>query len=82
MDIPMTDLKEILDNLHTELATKLLEKVRGGEATAAELSVVRQFLKDNGIDSVPKKGSPIHRLSQSLPFTSSDDDEAAGYLPN
>jgi hypothetical protein len=79
----MSDLKEIMDTLHAALAQELLDRVKSGEATASDLSVVRQFLKDNGIDSIPKKGSPMERLSQSLPFTETDDgDEAAGYLPN
>lgn len=56
--------------------------MKSGEATASDLAVVRQFLKDNGIDSVPKKGNPLDNLAQSLPFTSEGEDEEAGYLPN
>lgn len=78
----MADLSALMALLHESLANELLARVQSGEATASDLSVVRQFLKDNGIDSVPKKGSPLDQLSASLPFTHSDDDEAAGYLPN
>lgn len=78
----MADLTKIMTELHKALAQELLDRVNGGEATASDLSVVRQFLKDNGIDSVPKKGSPLDRLSQNLPFTATDEDESAGYLPN
>jgi len=67
------DLKDILSKLHEEMAQKLLEKVRSGEVTAAELNVARQFLKDNNIDSIPKEGSPLKSLTDELPFTGDDD---------
>ncbi|GGD98191.1 hypothetical protein [Rhizobium anhuiense] len=67
------DLNEILSKLHAEMAQKLLDKVRSGEVTAAELNVARQFLKDNNIDSVPKEGSPVANLANELPFTGDDD---------
>lgn len=81
MDTAMTNLSEIMKNLHEALAQELLDRVNSGEATASDLSVVRQFLKDNGIDSVPKKGDPLERLSHTLPFTEADDEEAANTLP-
>lgn len=65
----MTDLKQTLSTLHEQLAMKLLDKVRSGEATAAELNVARQFLKDNNIDNVPKDGTPMKSLVDELPFT-------------
>lgn len=80
----MSDLKKVLDTLHSALADELLARVRSGEATASDLSVVRQFLKDNGIDSVPPPGSPLDKLSKAanLPFTETVDEDTAGYLPN
>ncbi len=78
----MTDLNALLSQLHTSLAKELLARVQSGEATASDLAVVRQFLKDNGVDSVPKTGNPVHNLAQALPFTSEGDDEEAGLLPN
>jgi len=78
----MADLSKILASLHTALAEELLDRVNSGQATAADLGVVRQFLKDNGIDGVPKKGNPLDNLAQTLPFTKEGDDEEAGYLPN
>lgn len=68
----MTAKDDILSLLHSELASVLLKKVQNGEVTAAELNVVRQFLKDNGIDAVPKEGSPLGNLVSSLPFTDTD----------
>lgn len=64
---------EILALLHSEMATVLLNKIRNGEVTAAELNVARQFLKDNGIDSIPKEGSPLGNLAEALPFTGTED---------
>lgn len=78
----MSDLSKILDSLHTGLAEELLDRIRSGEATASDLNVARQFLKDNGIDSIPKKGSPLDNLASSLPFTEAEDEEAAAQLPN
>lgn len=59
MDTAMTNLSEIMKNLHEAPAQELLDRVNGGQATASDLSVVRQFLKDNGIDSVPKRATPL-----------------------
>jgi len=47
----MSDLGRLLEELHNETAQVLLDRIKSGEATAADLSVARQFLKDNGIDS-------------------------------
>jgi hypothetical protein len=68
----MSDLHELLANLHNKLATKLLARIQDGDATAADLSVARQFLKDNGIDSVAAPGAPITKLADVLPFDQDD----------
>ena len=57
-----------LKELHEVLAEKLLEKVKSSDATASELNVARQFLRDNGIDAVPTEGSTLQRLADELPF--------------
>ena len=57
-----------LKELHAVLAEKLLQKVKDPDATASELNVARQFLRDNGIDAVPTEGSPLQRLAEELPF--------------
>ena len=62
----MSDKK--LKELHEVLAEKLLEKVKSSDATASELNVARQFLRDNGIDAVPTEGSTLKRLVDELPF--------------
>ena len=57
-----------LKDLHEELAKVLLERVKDPDAKSADLNVARQFLKDNSIDAVPAKGSPLEELIKELPF--------------
>ena len=68
----MAEMSETFAELHNQMALLLLEKVKNGEATSADLSVARQFLKDNGIDSVAFQDSPIANLAAVLPFEDSD----------
>lgn len=68
----MSKLDQLLATLHEELAQSLLERLRSGEAKAADLNVIRQFLKDNNIDNVPKEDSPLGNLVNELPFTDAD----------
>ena len=49
----MINKEKDLENLHSELTQKLLEKIRDPEVSASELNVARQFLKDNGVESIP-----------------------------
>ena len=65
-------LDEILEELHNETAKTLLDRIKTGEATAADLSVARQFLKDSGIDAVAFKDSPISNLAAVLPFNDTE----------
>tara|TARA_R110000787_G_scaffold283281_4_gene395885 strand:+ start:1003 stop:1227 length:225 start_codon:yes stop_codon:yes gene_type:complete len=65
-------LNQILEELHTEIAVTLLARIQAGEATAADLSVARQYLKDNGIDSIAFKDSPVSNLAAVLPFNDPD----------
>ena len=60
--------QDILEALHSSLATELSDRIKSGEATAADLSVARQFLKDNGIDAFATNDSPLQQLVDSLPF--------------
>lgn len=64
----MTDLSDLFAKMQTALANDLLIRIESGTATAAELNVARQFLKDNGIDAVPTKDNGLEGLAQILPF--------------
>ena len=61
-------LQKLLDQLDTDLAQELLDKVRSGKAKASELNVARQFLKDNGIEGLPVDNTPLKELVDELPF--------------
>tara|TARA_R100001443_G_scaffold16974_1_gene27434 strand:- start:122 stop:328 length:207 start_codon:yes stop_codon:yes gene_type:complete len=61
-------MNDILEKLHKHLAEDLLHKIQSGEATAAELSVARAFLKDNGIDATLEASEPLNNLAKTLPF--------------
>ena len=65
--------KKILERIHIALAEELLKKIMDGSASATELNVARQFLKDNGIDCAPDASQPMLNLAQIMPF----DEEAA-----
>jgi len=71
----MESEKKLLEELHSAMISDLLGKIRSGKATAADLGVARQFLKDNGIDVAAKAGAPILKLHESLPFDPSADEE-------
>lgn len=69
-------LKKTLSDLHLKLAQDLLNRVESGEATTADLSVARQFLKDNGVDSTVQGNKPMLNLAELMPFDP-DEEEAA-----
>jgi hypothetical protein len=63
--------REVLEELHSQIAQAIIQKIKSGEATAADLAVARQFLKDNGVDNIAKQpGTPLGNLAAVLPFPS------------
>ncbi|UYO52490.1 hypothetical protein [Rhodopseudomonas palustris] len=64
-----------MEALHGALALALANKIASGEATAADLAVARQFLKDNGIDAVPTDSNGLGKLAAQLPFATDDPEE-------
>lgn len=69
----MSDLSKVLEDMHTALTKALLGKIEDGTATAADLSVARALLKDNHITALPKAGTPLGSLTDSM--THYGDDE-------
>ena len=65
----MSKKEETLNELHTLLAQKLLDRVNDPECKSADLNVARQFLKDNNVDAVPVVESPLAKLANQLPFS-------------
>ena len=70
---PKDPIKETLEALHKALAEQLLARVKSGEATAADLGVARQFLKDNNIEALIEPGNPLHDLARAVPFKAPDE---------
>lgn len=62
--------EDIFEQLHGKLAEELLRRILSGEATASDLSVARQFLKDNNVDSNVEAGQEhyLTTLADELPF--------------
>ena len=69
----MINKEKQLEQLHSELTQKLLEKIRDPEVKASDLNVARQFLKDNGVESIPIDNSPLKSLVDELPFNDPED---------
>ena len=63
----MTLSKEKLEQLHEVLTQELLTRIQQGEAAPALLNVARQFLRDNGIESLALPGFPLGDLLSQLP---------------
>ncbi len=68
-----------LESIHDALTVALLERIRSGGATAADLNVARAFLKDNGVDvGNPATMQPLtEALTDVLPFEAPDQKPAA-----
>lgn len=64
----MTSMHDLLRQMHEKLAGEMLAKLDSGEVTAAELNVIRQFLKDNEITQLPVQGTKVFQLAKGLPF--------------
>jgi|TARA_S200002703_G_scaffold55546_4_gene48153 hypothetical protein len=62
------DKSDKLYELQDLLIDEFLMRVKSGEATTADLSTVRQFLKDNNVSAVATDSSPLHELVNALPF--------------
>jgi hypothetical protein len=62
----MSNLDQVLSELHTELCNQLLARLRSGEASAQDYNVARQLLKDHKIIDIPMAGKPIMHLSDEM----------------
>tara|TARA_Y100001938_G_scaffold131221_1_gene188097 strand:+ start:401 stop:619 length:219 start_codon:yes stop_codon:yes gene_type:complete len=70
--------KKELGKLHEALSSILLDRIMSGEAGSGDLSVARQFLKDNGIDANVHQSEPLMNLAKVLPFDPEAPVEEAG----
>ena len=65
--------EELLGMLHEAVASDLLRRVKSGEATASEMSVVVKFLKDNGIEALATENNSLGNLVKEMPEFSEED---------
>lgn len=68
-------LELLLEELHIATTGELLKRVRSGTATASELNVARQMLKDNNIELRPNPLSPLGQLADELPDAFDPDEQ-------
>lgn len=65
--------KDLFDELHSAVAKELLNRVKSGEASAAELGVAVRMLKDNNATlGVITTDHPLANLLETLPFEVSE----------
>lgn len=63
------------EELHKATVDALLLRIKAGTATAADLGVARQLLRDNGISISKARGdTPLHELAEQVPFPTGTDD--------
>ena len=60
--------QEALENLHSQVARELSDRIATGEASSADMSNAIKFLKDNGIEGLAMQDSPLGHLVNVLPF--------------
>ncbi len=58
---------DVLADVHELLAEWCLEKLQAGEVSAADLNIIRQFLKDNQISAQPVEETSFGELAKALP---------------
>lgn len=64
----MKTKESLLYELDSALIECLLTKIQSGQATAGDLGVARQFLKDNSIGNMPEFNQNFGKLMSELPF--------------
>lgn len=58
--------EEKLGELHGVMAQAMIDRVQSGEATAADLKVMVDFLKNNGITAQASKNPLLEALTQQV----------------
>ena len=58
---------DVLADVHDIMAHWCLDKLREGDVNAADLNIIRQFLKDNQITAQPVEETSFGELAKALP---------------
>lgn len=73
MGLEDLSLEDLLSRIHRQTAEEMLEILDSEEGpTAAQLNVIRQFLKDNHMDEAVSNETPVFKLAERLPFRDPD----------
>lgn len=67
-----TELEDLQGDLADVCRDALADMRSTGEWNAGVINAARQLLKDNGVVTVPEKGSPMGDLADILPFDEKD----------
>ena len=70
----MTDKKQkLLEKLHTLIGQELVDRMKSGEATTADINAAVKFLHNNGVDLENYEDSALEELAKVLPFDPEED---------
>ncbi len=64
---------DTLNKMHELVANHLIERLESGEASPQEVAQALKMLKDNGIQAIPVKNSPLANLMDKMPFSVDED---------
>ena len=70
-----------LSELHGLLAEVLLTKLKTGDLEKGDLNVIRQFLRDNGIDCYGPSNTTLTSIATELPKFSDEDEDIGNIIP-
>jgi len=69
----MSATKELMGELHKLVTEELMDRIKTGSATTADLSATIKFLKDNGIEALSAGNTRLTDLAASLPDFDEED---------
>lgn len=64
--------EDLMVDLLYEIAEKLREKIRAGEATHQDIANAIRLLNSNGITVAINEGNPLELLKEDLPFVTDE----------
>tara|TARA_R100001594_G_scaffold56380_1_gene90232 strand:+ start:283 stop:513 length:231 start_codon:yes stop_codon:yes gene_type:complete len=65
--------EEAFDELHALVTTEIIQRIKKGEATTADLRAAIEWLKVNDVTGVAVEGSPLSDLLGVIPELTFDD---------